>query len=247
MSDQAQNANPPIELGANINVDEIKKRFAETGRAQVKNVLADQAAERFFTCLSKDISWSLAYNDGNEALSLTAAQMGQLQGQDRMRLHNEIFDRATRQFQYAYSDYPVAKTLNDPNSPNLYVHDVLRFVNSEPFLALIREITGLEGRLSADGHATCFQSGHFLTIHDDVDNDDKRAIAYVFNMTKDWRPDWGAALQFFDDELNIVETFAPTFNALNIFRVPQIHTVSFVPPYAQGRRYGMTGWFHRAG
>ena len=34
----------------------------------------------------------------------------------------------------------------------------------------------------------------------------------------------------------------PRFNALNVFAVPQPHSVSIVSPFAVGARYSVTGW-----
>jgi len=246
MTDQTQVSNPPVELNPALDRKAIRARFDATGRAHIKDVLIDDAAQRFHTCLSTELPWRLAYNDGDKSLQLTRDEISRMSPQDLKQLEMGVFERATRQFQYAYSDYPAAQTLNDPAEPNFYVHDVLRYLNSKPFMDFLRDVTGVEGKLFADGHATCFQSGHFLTIHNDSDTQERRVIAYVFNMTSFWRPDWGAALEFFDDEYNIVESFAPRFNALNIFQVPQAHAVSFVAPFAAGRRFGMTGWFHRA-
>lgn len=246
MTDQTQVSNPPVELNSALDREKIRARFDATGRAHIKDVLTDDAAQRFLTCLSTELPWRLAYNDGAKTLQLTREDIARMSPQELKQLEMGVFERATRQFQYAYSDYPAAQTMNDPSEPNFYVHDVLRFLNSDLFLDFLRDVTGVDGKLFADGHATCFQPGHFLTIHSDRDTQERREIAYVFNMTSFWRPDWGGALQFFDDEFNIVESFAPRFNGLNIFKVPQAHAVSFVPPYATGRRYGMTGWFHRA-
>jgi len=246
MTTESQFTNPDVELNPALDTDAIRDRFAATGRAQIRNVLSEESAQRFLTCLTQELPWRLAYNDGANALELTREQMAQMTPQDQSQLMNLVFERASRQFQYAYSDFPVARTMNDPALPNFYVHDVLRFINSDAFMPFLKDVTGLEGKFYADGHATCFQSGHFLTIHDDRDSNDRRAIAYVFNMTPNWRADWGAALQFFDDDYNIIESFVPSYNTLNIFRVPQAHAVSFVAPYATEKRFGMTGWFHYA-
>jgi Rps23 Pro-64 3,4-dihydroxylase Tpa1-like proline 4-hydroxylase len=62
-------------------------------------------------------------------------------------------------------------------------------------------------------------------------------------MTPEWRPDWGGILQFIDARGNIAEGYTPCFNALNIFRVPAVHSVSQVALYG-GFRYSVTGWFH---
>lgn len=247
MTDQNNSMQTPVELNPALDRAALRARFDETGRAQIRDVLTEASAHRLLTCLSQEIPWRLAYNDGAQALEKSREELGQMQPQQLRELEAGVFERAKTQFQYAYANYPVASTLNDPTEPNYYVHDVLRFLNSERFLEFLRDITGLEGRLYADGHATCFRSGHFLTIHDDRDTSNRRAVAYVFNMTSFWRPDWGGVLEFFDDQVNIVESFSPRFNALNIFRVPQAHAVNFVAPYATGQRFGMTGWFHRAG
>ncbi|HEY5288971.1 MAG TPA: 2OG-Fe(II) oxygenase family protein, partial [Caulobacteraceae bacterium] len=80
----------------------------------------------------------------------------------------------------------------------------------------------------------------FLTVHDD--GHVKRRIAYVLNMTPKWKPDWGGALQFYDRDDHIEEGYLPTFNALNIFRVPRRHSVTQVASFG-GLRFSVSGWF----
>ena len=65
----------------------------------------------------------------------------------------------------------------------------------------------------------------------------------MLNLTPMWRPEWGGVLQFLDSSGHIEEGYVPTFNALNLFRVPMPHFVSLVAPYG-GLRYSVTGWFH---
>ena len=66
--------------------------------------------------------------------------------------------------------------------------------------------------------------------------------AYVLNFTPRWSPDWGGILNFIDRDGHVAEGYTPAFNALNVFRVPQLHSVSCVSPYAQAGRYSITGW-----
>jgi Rps23 Pro-64 3,4-dihydroxylase Tpa1-like proline 4-hydroxylase len=79
-------------------------------------------------------------------------------------------------------------------------------------------------------------------MHSDETAVERRRIAYVINLTRGWRPDWGGLLHFADDEGNVVDTFFPHFNSLSLFTVPQNHFVSYVAPYAQGKRSAVTGW-----
>jgi Rps23 Pro-64 3,4-dihydroxylase Tpa1-like proline 4-hydroxylase len=74
-----------------------------------------------------------------------------------------------------------------------------------------------------------------------VGNENRR-FAYVINLTRSWRPDWGGLLHFCDEDCNVSETYYPHFNSMSLFAVPQDHFVSFVPPYAQGERLAVTGW-----
>jgi Rps23 Pro-64 3,4-dihydroxylase Tpa1-like proline 4-hydroxylase len=69
--------------------------------------------------------------------------------------------------------------------------------------------------------------------------------AYVFSMTKVWDKNWGGHLAFFDDAGNITDAFVPSFNTLNIFLVPQLHSVQLVSPFAGANRSSYLGWLHR--
>ena len=64
----------------------------------------------------------------------------------------------------------------------------------------------------------------------------------MFNFTKLWERDWGGYLQFFNAAHDIEQAFRPIFNALNLFAVPQDHSVGLVSPFAYGKRYSITGW-----
>ena len=48
--------------------------------------------------------------------------------------------------------------------------------------------------------------------------------------------------QIHDIDGHVSEGYAPTFNALNIFRVPQLHSVTQVASYVAAERLSITGW-----
>ena len=110
-------------------------------------------------------------------------------------------------------------------------------------LDLLGEIMGDDTINFADGQAIAYAEGDFLTgHHDDIDGKNRRA-AYVFNLTREWRAEWGGLLLFHDADGQIRNGLVPTFNALNLFAVPQHHSVSEVTRAARGaRRYSVTGW-----
>ena len=112
-------------------------------------------------------------------------------------------------------------------------------------LALVRAITGSEAIGFADGQATRYVSGDFLTGHDDGVADKNRHAAYVFGLTEGWRTEWGGLLMFHGADGGFSGR-APAFNRLDLFRVPQLHSVSYVAPSAGAARTSVTGWFRSA-
>ena len=90
-----------------------------------------------------------------------------------------------------------------------------------------------------------YAPGHFLTEHDDRHEKHDRVAAYVISMTKNWDKNWGGHLAFFDDGGNIKEALIPSFNTLNIFLIPQMHSVQLLSPFAGENRTSYLGWLHR--
>jgi Rps23 Pro-64 3,4-dihydroxylase Tpa1-like proline 4-hydroxylase len=127
--------------------------------------------------------------------------------------------------------------------PAHYLATIVEFVNSPQVLDFVRGVTSLDAIAWADAQATLYRPGDFLTLHDDRTGGHKRMAAYVLNMTPSWRAEWGGILQFLDEAGNIDEGYVPAFNALNLFRVPMLHSVSQVAIFG-GLRYSITGWFH---
>jgi len=238
---------PLAALNPDLDLTGAKERFAKTGRMVIRNVLHPDTAERLYNCLMQEMPWMLAYNDGETANYLRKEQMATMGPQQQSEFMQKIFANAAQNFQYVYLDFPVSGTANIENQRKFYTHDVLKFLASEDFQTVLRDLTGYQDPLSVDSHATCFQAGHFLTCHDDlVNSTDPRVFAYVLNMTKDWRGDWGAKTEFFDADGNVVESFIPVFNSITIFRVPQPHSVTFVPPFCPAKRLAMSGWFFQS-
>jgi Rps23 Pro-64 3,4-dihydroxylase Tpa1-like proline 4-hydroxylase len=98
----------------------------------------------------------------------------------------------------------------------------------------------------ADAQATRYGPGDFLTAHDDAVEGKHRRAAYVFGLSRDWRAEWGGLLLFHEPE-GEVRGYVPQYNALNLFAVPQPHSVSLVAPFAPRERLSVTGWLRARG
>lgn len=236
-----------FELNPDLDRKTLASQFTSASRLQIENVLTEETARELRSILQSGTEWGLAMQAGTH---------GQPQGFRGRDLQNPqtaataqqlalATDKAAGSGDYAYRAlrYSLVEALQggwDPDGP----HEILlEHLNAEPFLGLMRDVTGIPELAKADGHASCFAKQHFLGRHIDSHVAEGWRIAYVLNLTiDDWHPDWGGYLVFFDEEGNIEQGFKPKFNTLNLFRVPQAHAVTYVPPFAPTGRYAISGW-----
>ena len=122
-----------------------------------------------------------------------------------------------------------------------------RLMQSKPMLDLLRAITGHAGVAFTDGHATAYGPGDFLTGHDDDVAGKNRLAAYVYGLTPHWRLEWGGLLLFHGHMDRTAAGLVPRFNTLDLFAVPQQHSVSQVTASASHRRFAVTGWLRGTG
>ncbi len=231
-------------LKPDLDVGALATRYREKQRLQIPNILEPDIAERVHVCLTRETPWGVVYNEGARNITIPWDQLRAMHPQERGLLNATASERAKREFQYIYHAYLLLSNYRAGNFPDLFLNRVFEALNSEPMLDFVRTLTGISSVVKADGQATLYAPGHFLTRHNDgADPSLHRRVAYVLSFTKDWHPDWGGLLQFYDDQDNVTDVFVPRFNTLSIFTVPQYHAVSYVAPYAPMGRLAITGWF----
>ena len=222
----------------------LADRYRAKQRLQIRDVLLPDLAERVFQCLTRETPWGVVYNEGSNTITLTPQDLQAMPQAERARRMSAAAERARTEFQFVYHAYLMLHNYKAGVDKGLFLHDMLEAINSEPMLDFVRKVTGISSIVRADAQATLYAPGHFLTRHNDAaDEKLHRRVAYVLSFTKNWHPDWGGLLQFYDDENEITDVFVPRFNALSIFTVPQFHAVSCVAPYAPLGRLAITGWF----
>ena len=234
-----------FELNPALDVAALAARFAATGRVQIRNALTEDSARELQMVLARATAWGMAVGAGAEKpRSFRAAETRLPEGQQALaqaaRRAEEHSARGEYGFRFAH--YPILEALRegwDRDGP----HEVLlEHLNAPDFMDLTRDVTGID-LVKADGQATLFAATHYLGQHIDSHVAEGWEVAYVLNLARDdWHPDWGGYLLFLDEEGDVVEGFRPRFNALNLFRVPTPHLVSYVPPFAPVGRMAVTGW-----
>jgi SM-20-related protein len=229
-----------------IDRDAAARAFAERGRVRVDQVLEASSAEALYACLRHEVPWKLAYNAGQEAVVIEGEELRRMAPAQAQELTRTIVQGARQGFQYAYLSYPMVTAYLQQRDPGLLLHRLLEWLTSPGVLDAVRAITGIPELVKCDAQATCYLPGHFLTRHDDGGTGSEgRRVGYVLNLARRWQPDWGGLLQFLapPDGAEVVECWTPRFNSLALFRVPVLHAVSCVAPFAGEPRLAVTGWF----
>lgn len=234
-----------LRLAARVDPDLFASVFQRFGRIHVAGILDRDSALAVHSALAANVPWQMHYNDGAAIYDIPAVEVDALSPAERETLLRPMYERARNGFQYLYDNFSMADHYARGEHLELAVMRVFEFLRSEPMLEFVRRATGIRDVVTVDGQATRYRRGHFLTVHDDRDEQKGRVAAYVLNMTPVWRADWGGVLNFFDPDGHVAEGYVPAFNAINLFQVPAPHAVSLVTPSAGGARLSITGWFRR--
>jgi Rps23 Pro-64 3,4-dihydroxylase Tpa1-like proline 4-hydroxylase len=235
-----------LSLSPDLNVGPWDQLFAEKGRVHIPNFLTDDAADTIFECLNNQKTWNLVCQQDGIHQDLNDDVAAIWNEAQLAKFTAKLHEQARTGFQYLYRTIPIYDIYHKRMLPGNFLNEIFLFLNSPAFLNFLRTVLQMPDITFADAQATCYTSGDFLTKHDDSAQGKNRLAGYVLNLTPSWNPNWGGALQFYDSEDNCVDTLYPSYNALNVFRVPQPHAVTFVPPFADGKRISITGWL-RAG
>ena len=222
------------------------REYADRGRVRIPGFLPDDAAHELHAFLEQ-APWWRTFNQGDRTWDLGPDSLAVLTPQQEADLDAAIHAGAREDFQYVYETVRVSEDAAERAGRALPVDALIEALNSPAALAMWRTITGVEEVAFVDGQATRYLPGHFLTRHDDDVQGKNRIAAYVFNLCPGWRPEWGGLLQFHDEDGEVTGAMVPGFNVLNLFRVPQSHSVSLVAPFAPAPRYAVTGWVRRTG
>ena len=238
-------AAPKFRLNSDLDLTDLASQYSATSRVRIHNLLADDGLADFYDNFEDRDDWWHLMNTVGGVVELDRTMKRQMSAEQRASLDDQVQAGARTGFQYRYEGLrvPDRDEESDADDPLSAFADLM---SSEPMLAMLRTVTGCTDLAFTDGQATAYGAGDFLTCHDDNVSGKNRLAAYVFGMTPNWRAEWGGILLFHEADGSRVIGQVPKFNTLDLFAVPQSHSVSLVTPAAPRRRYAVTGWL-RAG
>jgi Rps23 Pro-64 3,4-dihydroxylase Tpa1-like proline 4-hydroxylase len=226
--------NPELDLAA------IRRDYEEQGRVRIYSLLADGAAELYEHLIART-DWFHAFTTDRGIMKLEAADKAALSAGEWAAIEAEAHERARRTFQYRYEALPVPELEQAGQQDDLLARFV-EWLHGAELIRFLESVTGHRDFSFREGQVTAFGPGDFLTGHDDGVHGKDRLCALVFGLTPLWRLEYGGLLMFHGEMDRTFTGNVPRFNSLDIFKVPQQHSVSIVTPAAPHKRVSITGW-----
>ena len=197
-----------------------------------------EEAAHLYQALSENVTFDTAMAVDGKNIVVSAEEWKALKDEQRKQIYFNLMENAAKGNGFSYGRRYITE-----NEANTVLNNFFSALNSERVLSAMSEMTGVGDLNYASMQATRFVPGQFLTRHKDVVEQEGRKLAYVFNLSPEWHPDWGGLLQFFNEDGTTTESWTPNFNTLSLFTVENSHSVTYLTPFAKKPRYALTGWF----
>lgn len=147
--------------------------------------------------------------------------------------------------------YQFLRTIDIKHSKNKKLQDFRKSLLNDEFIDFIENITqSTLDRKKIDLHSLKLLNTHYLLCHDDDIQD--RKIAFIINLSENWKKEYGGQLELFDSKNNlptnkILKTVNPAFNQFNMFKVTpgkSYHQIKEVNTQ-NNERISISGWYYK--
>lgn len=226
-----------------IDIKQLKAEFHAQGVVQMRGFLGNKRAKAIRDAMASSDDWLRVFNSEQGVHNVKRADYQALSDEERQALDAMAYRNARYGFQYRYETIRIPDNGEFPEHIPQPLGDFVRHMRSDDMLRVLGEITG-NGKINfADGQATAYAPGDFLTGHDDDVAGKNRHAAYVYSLNPDWRAEWGGLLLIQDEKWQHIErALIPVFDCLTLFKIPKNHMVTEVTRATPYRRYSITGW-----
>ena len=229
-------------LNPALDPDRLAAEFAAERRVRIHDLLEAEDAAALHSEMRRRQDWTQVVNSGAKVFDLDRAARAEMSPDQRQALDDAVYAGAREGFQHRYEAIRVPDEAESRRASDDPFAQFALWLSGGEARDLLRTVIGRPELDFADAQATAYAPGDFLTAHDDAVSGKQRLAAYVFGLTPRWRTEWGGLLLFHDRAGDVERGLMPRFNTLNIFAVPQLHSVSEVTRAAPYRRYSITGW-----
>ena len=220
-----------------LNAKSIHHEFLQDSRVRVNNIMPTGQVESIYKVLHENITFDQAFTLNNQAQLLPRKEIANLGQRGINDLMRQVYQNASQGIGFWYGRAPDSERRN----PVLAAFE--HWIKSNDVINFIKTATGKNDICNAVIQYTKYTPGEFLTRHKDEGAEGQRRIAFILHLSPQWHPDWGGLLQFYQQDGQPRDAWAPKFGCLHLFDTKHIHAVTTVSPFAAAARYTISGWF----
>ena len=233
-------------LHPSLDAEALARQFSEKGKVSIEPFLEVDQAEKLHHALRDRADWrQVIYGSGDKIFELDREAQAGLSEDQRESLNQAVYAQARNGFQYRYETLRVPDEAEERAASDDILCRFASFMSGGTARDFLRKVIDDQRVQFADAQATAYSPGDFLTSHDDDVAGKNRSAAYVLSLNPVWRIEWGGLFLMHGPDGQDAEALVPGFNRLNLFAVPQLHSVTEVTRAAANRRYSITGWLRR--
>lgn len=231
-----------VRLADRHDIAALARAYKLSGRVHIPHFLIEDDAVVMHQSLRERADWKQVLTTGSGYVELDRATRAGLNADKVQALDDAVYAQARTGFQYRYETIRIADCEAERIASVDPVAHFAQWMSHGEGRDFLRAVIGADDIKFVDAQATAYSPGDFLTGHDDQVAGKGRRAAYVFGLTPVWRLEWGGLLLFHGADGHVQSGLVPSLNSLNLFAVPQMHSVSEVTRAAAYRRYAVTGW-----
>jgi Rps23 Pro-64 3,4-dihydroxylase Tpa1-like proline 4-hydroxylase len=162
----------------------MRATLARDGRVQIRDFFEPPVVEALLGAVDA-VDWRLLFRDDTGDRKLLGEEMRALSPGAKADLAAHIHLLAEREYQYLFHSHSMVDTAKS-GEVDLLTRFV-RWMADDEFMSAMRGLTGVDDINRVYAQATLYGRGNFLLMHNDETPLERRRIAYVINLARDWR------------------------------------------------------------
>ena len=234
-----------MEIINKLDTESLHQEYVETGAVIIRNLLREEVAEAAYECLKSRVPWEFHFREfkSGRVGIIDPHNFVDLSPRQIQRMVPKMATLKDNDFTFAYCRYTIPTTLEKVPEELQILSQIYRYFNSPEYLGLMAQITGDDSGREVSAWASRYDRHHHLSVHMDESPGQGRVAAHVLGLSKNWKKDWGGNFAFCNAQGKPNKILPPSFNQLVMFKVPRLHLVTQVKPYAGASRYSLFGWY----
>jgi hypothetical protein len=220
---------------------ENRMGFEADGHTTVLDFLSESASSNLERHIGgiPEVRWNAAFfpDGANRAASMNSAP----ENEDSILMHTKMARQRMYEGGFSYHFYRTEELHGWCGCPECKFREWIVSEEAGTFFMSVvgRTFSSVHGLFMSR-----YDSGCFLAPHTDPSHGD---IGFVYQLTRDWRPQWGGCLGFMSGpDGPVTSVCLPVFNSLTLFDISggdgRWHYVSEVVAGLGRSRYAIAGW-----